>query len=257
MKTTLIHSSIAFVALSLTVNGATTFSSDLTSLPPGLAIADAAGTDNAVTFSASGATFSTVVTGNDSRNYIRTTDTDYITGSYTAEVTWNGLGSAFIGFGGGNVGTFGTPDWDVADSLWLELAGASDSGPVQGTNTGRFSSNIASFNNAVIGGNAAQPVRLRMTYLSGANTLQFFADNNYNGTFSADALTPALKLDEVGGGANFFTQPGDQSRFFFGGGTFGTASPTYSDYSVVAVPEPSAAALLGLGALGLLVRRRK
>ncbi|MGE9289351.1 MAG: hypothetical protein ACQKBT_00085 [Puniceicoccales bacterium] len=248
--------SIFFVG-SASLPAAATFTDDLTSLSSNLEIADTVGTDNTISFSASGATFSNVA-GNDSRNYIRTVDTDYGTGSYMAEVTWNGLGAAFIGFGGGNVGTFGTPDWDIADSLWMEFSGSSDDGPVQGTNPGRFSSNLGPMDNPVIGENPSEPVRFRMIYLAEDNTIQFFADNNYNGSFSADAQTAALDLADLGGGANFFADPSDETRFYFGGGSFGVNGPTFSDFSVSSIPEPNAFALLGgCFALGFLTVRRR
>ncbi len=251
------HASALMLISAVSTYAANTFTSDLTSASSDLEISDQVGTLNAVSYTASGAAFNNSG-GNDSRNYIRTVDTDYNTGSYMAEVTWNGLGSGFIGFGGGNVGTYGTPDWDIADSLWAELAGTSDVGGVQGTNPGRFDSNIAEFNNPVVGGSALTPVRFRMVYLSGDNTLQFFADNDYNGTFTADAQTIALDLTALGG-PSFFTDPSDEARFFFGGGSFGADAPTFTDFAVSTIPEPSSYALLsGCLALGyIMVRRRR
>jgi hypothetical protein len=258
-KTTLLYSLTALSLLTaLTgMHAASVFSSDLSTLPAGLEVADTDGfgsdgtTDNSVTFSASGATFSSAA-GNDARNYIRTTDTDYDSGDFVADVTWDGLGTAFIGFGAGNVGTFGTPDWDVADSLWMEISGTTTSS-VQGMNPGRFSADLGQFDNSVVGGNASAPVRFRMIYLSGPNTLQFFADNDYNGTFSVDAQTVALSLESLGAGPDFITGPGDEARFYFGGG-----APTFSDFQVSAVPEPSSFALIGgCLALGFVMMRRR
>ncbi|WFB37282.1 PEP-CTERM sorting domain-containing protein [Kiritimatiellota bacterium B12222] len=257
MKKSLLITTLASISLAGYSLAATVFTDDLTSLGSNLEISDTVGTDNAVTFSASGATFSAVA-GNDSRNYIRTTDSDYMSGSYAAEVTWNGLGSAFYGIGGGNVGTYGTPDWDIADSLWVELSGSNDDGPVQGTNPGRFSSSIAPFSGGVVGDNPSEPVRLRIEYDMTANTVTYLADNNYNGTFSADVFTTAIDLSTIGGGT-YFTEPGDESRFFFGGGSFGASGPTFSDFSITAIPEPSSVlmAVMGMGMLAFTLRRKK
>jgi len=257
MKTKEILTIAAALSVGSTSFGATTFSANLQSASANLNLADTDGfgsngtTANGVTYGPTGVTFSG--TGNDSRNYLRTADSDYGTGMFAASVTWNGLGTIFVGYGGGNVGTFGVPDWAVADSLWVELNGAADNGPIQGTNpAGRFSSSLGVFNGNVVGGNAATPVRLQMVFNSSANTLQFFADNNYNGTFSADVQTAALDITTVGGGTGFLTGPGDAQRFYFGG-----ESGKFSDFSVVAVPEPSVPALLGAcGMIALLFRRR-
>lgn len=243
-----------------TLHAATLFTSDLSSVSPLLELSDTDGTgangttSNAVTYSASGVTFSSA-SGNDSRNYIRTVDTDYGTGNFIAEVTWDGLGVAFVGFGGGNVGTFGTPDWDVADSIWQGgISGSSASGAIQGTNIGRFDANIDSLSSPITG--EANPVRLRIVYDNTGNTIQFLADNDFNGTFSADGQTGLIDLSTIGG-ANYFTEPGDETRFFFGGGSFGTSGATFSDFSVTAVPEPSSSLLLLLGAFSLLNMRNR
>jgi hypothetical protein len=258
----LFTSVVSFTALSILAMGtygATIFTDTLStgSLGPNLELADTDGfgangtTDNSLSFSGSGVSFSTAG-GNDSRNYIRTTDTDYGSGYYAAEVTWNGADRAFVGFGGGNVGTFGTPDWDIADSLWIEVLGTGTPG-VQGMNTGRFTTAADTFSGDVVAG---APVRFRIEFNSAANTIQFLADNNYSGAFSADVSTSAFDISTIGGGANFFTEPGDENRFFFGG-----ESGAWSDFatSTVVIPEPSTFALLAFAAVSLsfLRRRRK
>ncbi len=239
------------MSLSSRGTAATTFSSGLTSLPSQLEIADPDGNGpddmtNAVTFSASGATFTN--RGNDGRNYIRTTDTDYSSGNFRVEVTWDGSGISFFGYGGGNVGTFGTPDWDIADSLWPEITG-NNAGPVSGVSPGRFGSNLTSFDGNVLGGN---PVRLRMIYDMEANSIQWFADNNYNGTFAADVQTGVLDIGATAAGANFLSEPGDETRFYFGG-----QGGTYSDFEITAVPEPTTPLLIGITGTLALLRRRK
>lgn len=60
----------------------------------------------------------------------------------------------------------------------------------------------------------------------------------YNSSFSID-----LGVDYSGNSGNFGNKPGDRGYVF--------------DVTAVAIPEPSSTALLGLGAFGLLLRRRR
>ena len=123
-----------------------TFTNDLTSeagLVPCLEEADAVSPDADIVYAASGAQFGTVMAGNNGRNYIHSMDADYNTAPFVAEVTADHStgGHSFMGFGGGYVGTYGTPDWDVTDTIWLEpgpglsntftfdLGGAGPNGP--------------------------------------------------------------------------------------------------------------------------------
>ncbi|MET0263231.1 MAG: hypothetical protein ABW223_10065, partial [Rariglobus sp.] len=221
---------LVFAVASLTfsnaaLSAATSFSSNLSSLGANLEVADADGfgsngtTSNEVTLSSSGATFS-AAGGNEARNYIRTTGTDYGTVDFTAEVTWNGSGTLFLGFGGGNVGTYGCPDWDVADSLWLELNGTAVGAfqtTVQGS--GRTNANIGAFS-APIGGGLTT---IRWQYTAATKSIQFFADNNRSGAFVADASSPIFSLTSN----LILTDPSDRASIFFGG-----QSGTFTDFAV-------------------------
>lgn len=219
------------------------FTNSLTSsagLSPDLEQTETTDAMRAIEFSALGAQFGGALAGNDGRNYIRTTATDYNTASFTAEVTADYTlgGVMFIGLGGGTIGAFGTPDWDNTDSFWLELA------PGGVSNT--FTFNSGPDGPAGQGLNVNGPIRIRMTYDAGAGTLQYDLDGDYaGGPFTADASSAAFDV------SGLFTM-GEPASIFVGGGS----GVLLSDLAVNVVPAPATGLLTAVGLLAAARRRR-
>ncbi len=222
------------------------FSNSLTSqagLGPNLLESDTSDPNRVVSYSAFGAQFGTALGGNEGRNYIRTSATDYNAVDFVAEVTMDFSSGipGFFGFGGGNVATFGTPDWDAADTLWLEQAPGGGS---------LFTYDLGGAGPNLMGGagfSAAGTVaRVRMAYDAAAQTVTFSIDADYaGGGFVADATLAPVDV-------SFLFTNGEEARIYAGGG----GGVTLRDFSVTVVPAPGAAALLALGGL-MGVRRRR
>ena len=222
------------------------FSNSLTSqagLGPDLAESDSSDPNRAVSYGASGAQFGTALGGNEGRNYIRTTATDYNAADFVAEVTMDFSSGipGFMGFGGGNVATFGTPDWDVADTLWLEQSAGAGSLFTFDANGG--GPNLMGGAGFSVAGTVA---RVRMAYDAAAQTVTFSIDADYaGGAFVQDAVLSPVDV-------SFLFTNGEEARVYVGGG----GGVTLRDFSVQVVPAPGALALLGLGGLACGRRRR-
>lgn len=223
------------------------FTNSLTSeagLAPDMQEADSATPERDIAYSAGGAQFGTAMPGNDGRNYINSTMADYNASSFVAEVTadFSGGGRMFFGLGGGQVGTYGTPDWDVADTGWLEL------GPGGLANFFTYDVGGVGPNGPTGSGMAAvgNNIRVRMTYDAGAGTLVFEIDDAYaGGPFVADVTSTALDISSL-------FSSGEDARVFVGGGS----GSMLRDFSVTVIPAPATAGMLGLAGL-VGVRRRR
>lgn len=222
------------------------FSNSLTSqagLGPNLSESDTSDPNRVITYGAGGARFGTALGGNDGRNYLRSADTDYNAADFVAEVTMDfSTGEpGYIGLGGGNVGTYGTPDWDVADTVWIEQ------GPGAGT---LFTYDAGGFGPNLMGGagfgSIGTTARVRMAYDADAMTVTFSVDMDYaGGAFNADATLSPIDV-------SFLFTNGEDARIYVGG----SSGVTLRDLSVTVVPAPGAMALMGLGGLVGLRRKR-
>lgn len=98
----------------------------------------------------------------------------------------------------------------------------------------------------------------RFTTTTGDLTVQWTTDSLVGAPTWTDAATINIAGGAAGGWASelaIINQVGDvKVRLFLGNGSGGVS---IDDVSVTAVPEPSSAALLGLGGLALILRRRK
>ncbi len=234
----------AALALSGPAFAATSFSNDLTGLAglaPNLEIADTADANRAVAFSAAGAQFGSAMAGNDGRNMIRTTAMDFDDVPFVAEMTadLSQGGRVFFGLGGGNVGTFGTPDWDVANTVWVE----------QGLGvTTLFTFEIGAgpvFQPNPLSAPGSTSFRLRMSYDAGTGELTFEQDDDWmGGPFVADS-TSTINVA-------FLFDGGEPGSLFVGGGS----GAIVTDFDVTVIPTPAGAGVLALGGL-VAVRRRR
>ncbi len=227
--------------------GAMSFTNSLTSeagLAPVLAEADTLTADREITYSPAGAQIGMALLGNDGRNHIHSVDGDYNTVDFVAEVTvdFSVGGRLFMGIGGGEIGAYGTPDWDITDSCWLELGqyglsntftyNLGDGGPNGPTGAG------ISVNGPL--------VRVQMAYEAATGMLSYTIDDAYaGGPVVAEYAIPGIDMSA------FFTD-GEVARVFVGGGS----GVILRDLAVTVVPEPASLALLTIGAM-VVVRRRR
>ena len=227
--------------------GAMSFTNPLTSeagLVPVLAEADTLTADREITYSPAGAQIGMALLGNDGRNHIHSIDDDYNTVDFIAEVTvdFSVGGRLFMGIGGGEIGAYGTPDWDITDSGWLEL------GQYGLSNTFTYNLGNGGPNGPVGAGVSVSgpQVRVQMAYEAATGMLSYVIDDAYTGgPVVAEYAIPGIDMSA------FFTD-GEVARVFVGGGS----GVILRDLEVTVIPEPASLALLTLGAL-VVVRRQK
>lgn len=199
--------------------------------------------DDTVTFDASGAHFGSLFAGDGGRNYMRTNLSDFVTGSFTVEVTFeaNDDQAVFIGVGAGDRALFGTPDWSTlfsSASFWPEV------------NNDKFT-RFRTANDDNTFGDTGVPNfnpgthRFRMTFDAATKFLLGSIDIDYaGGPFVADAVTTNFPIAT----ASLFAAdgwPSEPSRIFFGGDD----GAVFRDLVITFVPEPATWLLLGLGML--------
>ena len=225
-----------------TASAATSFSNSLTgftgdsTLPDTQAAVLAAGfdffmPDPAVVFDVSGAHFGTAAPGDDGRNYMRTTQGDFATTNFTAEITFVAPDltnqDAFFGLGTGDTALFGWPDWSTDASSVLVLPQIKDDNTSQLT-TFRTQNDVNEFVDTPAPTLLNGTHRVRLAFNSTAKTATFSVDVNYaGGPFAADATAPPVDVStlysELGDG-----WPDEPSRLYFGGDD----AVVFKDFSV-------------------------
>lgn len=240
MKTTLFSFS-AFALLAGWAGAATSFteSFDSTSSGPNLSVGTSAG-DGAG--SNSFATGDWVISPHNYRVALKTNDTDYALQDFTMTTILT-VGSAspwsspMIGMGTGDFsptllpstssfGAMARADLHNGTDYRFQLFADEALTVRNGTNVGALS-----------GGTHL----MKMEWDAGTETATFSFDNGNDGSFEETFTHTYAGLD------------GTNSRLFVGGGN----GLVVSDVSVAVVPEPASTALLGLGGLALLLRRRR
>jgi hypothetical protein len=205
----------------------------------------------AITFDATGPHFGASTPGDAGRNYVRTSDDDYATVSFVAEITIETTSedqAVFMGLGAGQTALFGTPDWSTqfsSASFWLDFS--------NNTFTRfRTANDVNTFaDTGITGGLDPGLHRFRMTFDPAANSLLGEIDKNYaGGPFVADAVTNNFPIDTT----TLFAAdgwPSEDSRIFFGGDD----GAVFRDLSITVVPEPGTVGLVLIGCVGLAARR--
>ncbi len=174
------------------------------------------------------------------RRYVATVDSGYNSGDWTFDIdidaqhTGSGEGIAFIGFGSAGRDT-GWYDVPTSDNTYVQLGEGGGGGAIN------FSSPAGTeFNWSLLGGNGLKHVRVTKS----GNNLTFEVDTDYTGIFTSD-WSKTFDITSTWQSYN-----DTNSRLFFG--TYSTG--TYFD-NVSVVPEPCTLALLGIG--GIVAMRRK
>ncbi|NWK57246.1 PEP-CTERM sorting domain-containing protein [Verrucomicrobiaceae bacterium N1E253] len=203
-----------------------------------------------IEFSTTGAVFGLGSSSDSGRNYLSTIQNDYHTANFTAtiEFTISDIANqnVFFGMGTGQLGTFSLPDYQTGNSAAVvELANGNTG------NTFLFSSISEDFGDNqtnMTGVSYGLGTHLaKISFSSSAQELTFSVDANNDGSFESSLTRDVSSLIGTGGWGDT-----DNASIFFGGDD----GVTLANFNVSAVPEPSSAALLGLSALTLILRRR-
>ncbi|MEM9347250.1 MAG: PEP-CTERM sorting domain-containing protein [Planctomycetota bacterium] len=204
-----------------------------------------------VEFGTAGATFGLSSSGDSGRNYIRTVDEDYHLADFTAEITFTASNTAtqaiFFGLGTGEPLVFGLPDIDPDndnDNTTAVLAIGSGGNSLQvflATVDGPNPFPPADPGNIPYGTDSHTVI---MDYDADAATLTYTLDVNSDGTLDGFPI-----VADVSSQLAQWTS-GERASIYFGGDD----GVVISNFSVV--PEPGSLALLGLGGLALIRRRR-
>ncbi len=206
--------------------------------------------NDTVVFDGDGAHFGSLIAGDGGRTYMRTSQSNFATKSFVAEITFettNDEQQVFFGVGAGDTALFGTPDWSTqfsSASFWPEI--------VNGKITRfRTANDVNSFGDTTVPGFDNGTQRFRMTFNAANKQLLGEIDLNYaGGPFVADAVVSNFPIVTT----SLFAAdgwPSEPSRIFFGGDD-GTV---FRDLSITVVPEPAAGMLMLLGVAGLACRR--
>lgn len=253
----------ASTCLMMSGHAATFFSDPLTSDAGNFALGTGTG---AVNFGAGGASFDGA--GDGGRRYLHTVDTSYFGSAFTATVSFllptsaTGASVLFMGLGVGDIGTFyNQPDQNLAghSGAWVgwdprDMGGGS--GRIEGvtqindTDTNILGAGETPFTTTAAYGPGSGPNTAVMSWDPTTRTIKWTLDLGSNGVGVDETVTTVLDqalVDRWNG-----TTGTDPSSIFFGG----NQGITVTDFSVV-VPEPGTAALLALGSLALLKRRRR
>jgi hypothetical protein len=204
-----------------------------------------------ITFDLDGAHFGLATAGDAGRNYVRTSDSDYATLGFIAEITIETTSddqAVFIGLGAGETALFGTPDWSTqfsSASFWLEFTNDKFT-------RFRTANDVNAFGDTLVTGGLDPGLhRFRMTFDPASNSLLGEIDKNYaGGPFFADAVTSNFPINTSSlFGADGW--PGEPSRIFFGGDD----GAIFRDLSITVIPEPGTAVLMLGGFVALAGRR--
>jgi len=259
------------VALSATANAGTILFESLQdgSLPATLTLADTSPA-RTVTFDTAGASFATP--DNDSRNYLRTADTDYSTTSVMAYITmttqlgtsWLNDSQLFFGIGTGAVGEYGVADRKSEYGVYLVMNNENANGMSIGQMTPSGEADLATAGySAIADTTQITDTAVKMIYDATAGTIAFDVDYDYAGdaTYAVFTADQSIGPVSIGQGVLDDWAASGASSIVFGGdaGDPETGRPGVMTLSnVLITPEPQSVVLLvsALAALAFWRRRQ-
>jgi hypothetical protein len=177
--------------------------------------------DATVVFDAAGAHFGTLWAGDGGRNYVRTTQADYATGSFTVDITFVAPDLAtqdvFLGVGAGEIALFGWPDWSTLHPSVVVLPEITDGGVSQLT-TFKTVDDVNAFANTAAPNLLDGTHRVRLAFNEAAKTANFAVDVNYaGGAFIADYTATPVNITDLYAGLNDPWPTLGPSKIYFGG----------------------------------------
>lgn len=206
--------------------------------------------NDTIVFDGDGAHFGSMIAGDGGRTYMRTSQSNFATKSFVAEITFvtsNDDQQVFFGLGAGDTALFGTPDWSTqfsSASFWPEVVNDKFVRFRTQNDTNVFAdTSVPSLEHGTN--------RFRMTFNNATQQLLGEIDVDYaGGPFVADATVSNFPIVTT----SLFAAdgwPSEPSRIFFGGDD-GTI---FRDLTINAVPEPTTLVLLFLGTASFVGRR--
>lgn len=185
--------------------------------------------DPTIAFDANGARFGSLFPGDSGRNYMRTTQADFASTNFKAEITFVTPDlknqDAFFGLGTGDTALFGWPDWSTQFSSVLVLPEITDGDASQLT-TFVTADDVNAFANTAAPTLLNGTHRLRLAFDSTLKTATFSVDVNYaGGPFVADSTATPVDVTTLFGETGWLGEP---SRLYFGGDD----SVAFKDFSV-------------------------
>lgn len=212
-----------------------------------------------IAFSASGVNFgdnNSHATGLwQSRNYLRTIETDYHSVDFTAEISVirNTRQAVFFGMGTGFRGSFNAPDRKDTGgnpnvnnpSIFIEMQDGFNNAAFFRNGTGIVSASQQVAFTAMTTVTSPNPMRIRMVHNKALNRMTYSIDYDYTGVFTEDQAFTAVDLSPIsaqwasGGRANIVFGAGDSSA---------NSGIVFKDLTVVTTNVAAPAMVTGLTA---------
>jgi hypothetical protein len=175
--------------------------------------------DPTVVLDASGVHFGSLFAGDGGRNYMRTTQADFATSDFTAEITFVTpdlkAQDVFFGLGAGDTALFGWPDWSTQFSSVLVLPEITDD-DVSRLTTFKTANDVNEFGNFAAPSLLNGTHRVRLEFDSAGFTATFSVDVNYaGGAFVADVTTAPINVSNLFGNRGWPSAEGNFDGQYF------------------------------------------
>lgn len=211
-----------------------------------------------IAFSASGVNFGDNNTAGglwQSRNYIRTIETDYQSVDFTAEISVirNTRQAVFFGMGTGFRGSFNAPDRKDTGgnpnvnnpSVFIEMQDGFNNAAFFRNGTGIVAASQQVTFTAMTTVTSPNPMRIRMVHNKVMNTMTYSIDYDYTGVFTEDQAFTAVDLSPISGQ---WASGGRASIVFGAGDSSANSGIVFKDLTVVTTSVAAPALVTGLTA---------